>query len=43
MVGDLSAVYGEIDPVLACDMAPEAIGNLPRWTVGPVGVVVVTM
>ena len=34
MVGDLSAMYNEIDPALACEMAQEAIGNLPRWTRG---------
>ena len=34
MNGDLSAMYDEIDPALACEMAQEAIGNLPRWTVG---------
>ena len=27
-------MYDEIDPALACDMAQEAIGNLPRWTGG---------
>ena len=32
--GDLSAMYDEIDPALACEMAQEAIGNLPRWTGG---------
>ena len=32
MIGDLSAMYDEIDPALACDMAQEAIRNLPRWT-----------
>ena len=32
MVGDLSAMNDEIDPALACEMAREAIGNLPRWT-----------
>ena len=32
MIGDLSAMYDEIDPALACDMAQEAISNLPRWT-----------
>ena len=34
MVGDLSAMYDEIDPALACEMAQEANGNLPRWTGG---------
>ena len=34
MVGDLSAMYDEIDPVLACEMTQEAVGNLPRWTGG---------
>ena len=36
MVGarDLPAMYDEIDPALACEMAQEAIGNLPRWTGG---------
>ena len=34
MVGDLSAMYDEIDPALACEMAQEAIGNLPGWTGG---------
>ena len=34
MIGDLSAMYDEIDPALACDMGQEAIGNLPRWTGG---------
>ena len=34
MIGDLSAMYDEIDPALACDMAQEAISNLPRWTGG---------
>ena len=34
MVGDLSAMYDEIDPDLACAMAQEAIGSLPRWTGG---------
>ena len=29
MVGDLSVMYDEIDPALACEMAQEAIGNLP--------------
>ena len=32
MIGDLSAMYDEIDPAPACAMAQEAIGNLPRWT-----------
>ena len=34
MIGDLSAMFDEIDPALACDMAQGAIGNLPRWTGG---------
>ena len=36
MIGDLSAMYDEIDPALACAMAQEAIGNLqlPRWAGG---------
>ena len=34
IVGDLSAKYDEIDPALACEMAHEAVGNLPRWTGG---------
>ena len=34
MAGDLSAMYDEIDPALACEMAQEAIGSLPRWTGG---------
>ena len=34
MIGDLSAMYDEIDRALACAMAQEAIGNLPRWTGG---------
>ena len=29
MVCDLSTMYDEIDPALACEMAREAIGNLP--------------
>ena len=36
---DLSAMYDETDPALACEMAQEAIGNLYLC----VGVVVVTM
>ena len=31
-VGDLSAMYDEIDPALACDKAEEAISHLPEWT-----------
>ena len=31
-VGDLSAMYDEIDPALACDKAEEAISYLPEWT-----------
>ena len=34
MIGGLSAMCDEIDPALACDMAQEAISNLPRWTGG---------
>ena len=34
MIGDLFAMYDEVDPALACDMAQEAIGNPPRWTGG---------
>ena len=34
MVGDLSAMCDEIEPALACEMAQEAIGNLPRRTGG---------
>ena len=34
MVGGLSAMYDEIDPALACEMAKEGIGNLPKWTRG---------
>ena len=34
MIGDLSAMYDEIDPAVACAMAQDAIGNLPRWTGG---------
>ena len=40
MVGDLSAMYDEIDPALACEMTQEAIGNPP---IGVLGVVVVTL
>ena len=32
MVPDLSAMYDEIAPALAYEMAQEAIGNLSRWT-----------
>ena len=32
MVGDLSAMCDEIDPALACEMAIEAIDDLPKWT-----------
>ena len=31
-VGDLSAMYDEIDPALACDKSEEAISHLPEWT-----------
>ena len=31
-VGDLSAMYDEIDPALACSKAEEAISHLPEWT-----------
>ena len=33
-VGDLSAMYDEVDPALhvACDKAEEAISHLPEWT-----------
>ena len=31
-VGDLSAMYDEIDPALACDKAEEAISHLSEWT-----------
>ena len=31
-LGDLSAVYGKIDPILACDKAEDAISHLPEWT-----------
>ena len=31
-VGDLSAVYDEVDPILACDKAEAAISRLPEWT-----------
>ena len=31
-VGDLSAVYDEIDPALAYDKAEEAISHLSEWT-----------
>ena len=30
--GDLSAMYDEIDPALACDKAEEAISHLSEWT-----------
>ena len=30
----MSAMYDEIGPALACEMAQEAIGNLHRWTGG---------
>ena len=32
-VGDLSVMYDEIDPALACGKAEEAISHLPEWTV----------
>ena len=32
MMGGLSAMHDEIDPALACEMAHEAIDNLPRLT-----------
>ena len=31
-VGDLSAMYDEIDPALECDKAEEAISHLSEWT-----------
>ena len=31
-VGDLSAMYDEVDPALARDKAEEAISHLPEWT-----------
>ena len=31
-VGDLSAMYDEIDCALACDKAEEAISHLSEWT-----------
>ena len=31
-VGDLSAMYDEIDPTLACDKAEEAIYHRSEWT-----------
>ena len=31
-VGDLPAIYDEIDPALACGKAEEAISHLPEWT-----------
>ena len=31
-VGDLSAMYDEVDPILACDKAEFAISCLPEWT-----------
>ena len=34
IAGDLSAMYDEIDPALACETAQGEIGNLPRWTGG---------
>ena len=31
-VGDLSAMYDEVDPILACDKAQFAISCLTEWT-----------
>ena len=31
-VGDLSAMYDEVDPSLACDKAEIAISHLTEWT-----------
>ena len=33
-VGDLSAMYEEVDPSLACDKAEIAISRLLKWTGG---------
>ena len=32
IVGNLSAMYDELDPALACDNAEDAISHLPEWT-----------
>ena len=31
-VGDLSAMHGDVDPILACDKAELAISRLSEWT-----------
>ena len=31
-VGDLSAMYDAVDPILACDKVESAISRLPEWT-----------
>ena len=30
--GDLNAMYGQVDPILACGKAESAISRLPEWT-----------
>ena len=42
MVGDLSDMYDEVDPALACEMGQKAIRNLPQWTGGRLRDVIMT-